>query len=333
MGPIGRRTGFAESTWNDRLSGPTIGLDIGGTNLRGAVVDHNGEVLAERRERSASAWAPLRGHILDVIATLRAEHEVDAVGIGAAGLVDRDGMIRYAPNVAGFLDTPVRAEIEAVVGLPTVVENDANAAAWGELCHGAARGADNALIITLGTGVGGGVISDGRLLTGANGFAGEIGHFTVDVNGPMCACGERGHWEALASGTALGEMARSAAGSGAAPAVLAAADGRLDDVTGVHVSDAARAGAADALAIVERYAEYVALGLIGLANILDPEIVVVSGGLIAEGEMLLGPVRESFAGRIEGTAHRPTPPIVVAELGDAAGTVGAAMLARSLVES
>ncbi|HZJ27311.1 MAG TPA: ROK family protein [Acidimicrobiia bacterium] len=314
------------------MTRPTIGLDIGGTNLRAAVVDRDGVVLTHRREVSAGAWEPMRGHILEVIAALRAEHDVAAVGIGAAGLVDRDGVIRYAPNVPGFLNTPVRSEIEEAIGLPTIVENDANAAAWGELTHGAARGADDALIITLGTGVGGGIVSGGRLLRGANSFGGEIGHFTVDVDGPMCACGEPGHWEALASGTALGRMARDAAAAGTAPAVLAAAGGRVDAVTGIHVSDAARHGAPDALALVTRYAEYVALGLIGLANILDPEIVVVSGGLIAEGEMLLGPVRSSFADRIEGTAYRPTPPIVVAELGDTAGTVGAAMIARSLVQ-
>lgn len=313
------------------MTRPTIGLDIGGTNLRAAVVDHEGVVLTERRERSAGDWAELRGLTVGLIGALRVEHDVAAVGIGAAGLVDGDGVIHYAPNVSGFRNTPVRAEIEAAIGLPTVVENDANAAAWGEFRHGAARGVADALIITLGTGVGGGIISGGQLLRGARGFGGEIGHFTVDPDGPMCACGEPGHWEALASGSALGRMARAAAAAGEAPAVLDAAGGRAGDVSGVHVSDAARAGAPDALALVARYAEYVALGLIGLVNILDPEIVVVSGGLVEEGEMLLGPVRRAFADRIEGSVYRPTPPIVVAQLGDAAGTVGAATLAQELV--
>lgn len=314
------------------MTRPTIGLDIGGTNVRAAVVDHEGVVIAERRESSEGDWAGLRATMVGLIAGLTADHDVAAVGIGAAGLVGGDGVVHYAPNVAGFRDTAVRAEIEAAISLPTLVENDANAAAWGEFRHGAARGVSDVLIITLGTGVGGGIISGGYLLRGANGFGGEIGHFTVDRNGPMCACGEPGHWEAVASGNALGRMARAAAAAGDAPAVLAAADGRADEVTGMQVSEAAQAGAPDALALVERYAGHVALGLVGLVNILDPALIVISGGLVAEGEMLLRPVRRAFADRIEGAAYRPSVPIVVGQLGESAGTIGAATLAHDLVD-
>ncbi len=225
----------------------------------------------------------------------------------------------------------MQAQIAEATGLPTVVDNDANAAAWGELAHGAARGVSDALVITLGTGIGGGIVTDGRVLRGAHGFAAEIGHFTIDPEGPRCACGEIGHWEAMASGTALGHMAREAAVLGDAPSVLKRAGGDPDAVRGTHVSEAARAGATDALALITRYAELVAVGLVGLANILDPQIIVVSGGLVAEGDLLLAPIRTFFDGHVEGAAYRPTPAIVAADLGDRAGTIGAATMARELV--
>jgi glucokinase len=310
----------------------TIGVDIGGTNVRAAVVDATGAELAQEWAPSPSHdWDGIRGQILESVATLRTGHEIAAVGIGAAGLVDREGVIHYAPNVPGFLGTPVQAEIAAATGLPTVVDNDANAAALGELAHGAARGVRDALVITLGTGVGGGIIVDGRVLRGAHGFAAEIGHFTVDPHGPVCACGEPGHWEAVASGNALGRMAREAARLGDAPGVLKIAGGDPDAVVGTHVTEAARAGVADALALLDRYAEAVALGFVGLANILDPEVIVVSGGLVEEGDLLLGPVRAAFDGHIEGSRYRPAPRIVAAELGGRAGTIGAAVMARELV--
>ena len=150
------------------------------------------------------------------------------MGIGAAGMVDLDGMIHYAPNVLGFRKTPVQADVEAAVGLPTVVDNDANVAAYAEVRFGAARGLTDAMVITLGTGIGGGVLVGGHVLRGAHGFAAEVGHFQIDPNGPMCACGERGHWEAMASGNALGAMAQAAATRGDLPSVLLAVDGDVD---------------------------------------------------------------------------------------------------------
>ena len=152
------------------------------------------------------------------------------------------------------------------------------------------------LCITLGTGVGGGIIKHGVVQRGAHGFAAEIGHFQVDPNGPMCACGERGHWEAVASGTALGRLGRERAAAGDAPSVLARVDGVVDAITGVQVGDAAQAGEADALALVHEYARGVAVGLVGLVNILDSELVVISGGLVELGDVLLAPLREFFDG-------------------------------------
>jgi glucokinase len=308
---------------------PTIGMDIGGTNVRGAIVAEDGTVVHEEHRATPHGWDALSATLLEVVATLRAvAPDVDAIGIGIAALVDFDGRIHYAPNIPGLIDLPLRGSLAQATGLPVVVDNDANVAAWGEASFGAAVGVRDCLVITLGTGVGGGIIADGALYRGGHGFAAEIGHFTVDPDGPLCACGERGHWEAIASGTALGRMGREAAAAGEAPRVLAAAGGVAHLVTGRDVTDAVLAGAPDALAILERFADNVALGLAGLANILDPSRIVVSGGLIELGETLLAPVRRSFAGRIEGADLRPTPDIVAATLGERAGVIGAAALAR-----
>jgi glucokinase len=256
--------------------------------------------------------------------------EARALGVGAAGMVDHEGTIHYSPNVPAFLHAPVRARLEESVGIPTVVDNDANVAVVAELVHGAARGCSEVLLITLGTGVGGGIVTRGEVLRGAHGFGAEVGHFQVDPDGPLCACGQRGHWEAVASGTALGALAREWAAAGAAPSVLARAGGVAADITGVVVGDAARDGADDAVAVIGEYARYVGIGLVGLVNIFDPELVVVSGGLVGLGDVLLEPLRAAFDGRIEGAPHRPEVPIVAAELGPRAGVVGAAVLAREL---
>jgi len=308
---------------------PTIGLDVGGTKVLGALVDPAGGILAEHRVPSPDGWDALAGAMLDLIGTLR-EADVSAVGIGAAGMVDHDGVIHYAPNIPGFRNVAVRATIADATGLSVVVDNDANAAAWGEVVHGAARGARDALVITLGTGIGGGIIADGGVYRGAHGFAAEIGHFTVDSDGPVCACGARGHWEAMASGTALGRMGRDAAAAGAAPSVLREAGGDPAAVNSHHVGEAVLAGEPDAVALLERYADYVAMGLAALCNILDPGVIVVSGGLVALGEALLAPVRRSLVSYIEGGTLRPVPDVVLATLGERAGVIGAAALAREL---
>ena len=309
-----------------------IGLDIGGTKVLGAIVDDAGAVVEEHRVPSPTGtWAGLLAAIVDTVGELRARRgDIACVGIGAAGMVDLDGTIHYAPNVPAFRTTAVRADVEVSIGLPTVVDNDANVAAYAEARFGAARGMKDALVITLGTGIGGGVIVNGQVLRGAHGFAAEVGHFQIDPKGPMCACGERGHWEAMASGSALGEMAQAAARRGELAAVLVAAGGDPEAIRGPHVSAAGHAGDADALALIDQYAFNVAIGLVGLANIFDPGVVAIAGGLVNDGELFLGPIRRHFLGHVEGSVHRPTPDIVPATLGERAGVIGAAILALDL---
>lgn len=309
----------------------TCGVDVGGTNVRVATVDGDGTLLAEERAPTPPGWQAVVATVGELCGRVAGATAPVAVGVGTAGLVDRDGVVHYAPNLPDFIHVPFGAALRDVLGAPVIVDNDANAAAWGEVCHGAARGLRDVLVITLGTGVGGGIVANGEIYRGAHGFAAEVGHFQTDQHGPPCACGQVGHWEASASGSALGRMGRERAAMGALPSALERAGGDAGKVTGVVVGDAAQAGAPDALAVVAAYAERVAVGIAGLANILDPARIVVSGGLVELGEVLLAPLRASVRGRLEGAAFRPEIDVVAAELGERAGMIGAAALARRLV--
>ena len=311
------------------MTAQTIGLDIGGTKMLGVVATADGTVVAEDREESPEGFADIVDSAATMIAGLRsrATADVAAVGIGIAGLVDGRGVLRYGPNLPGVIDAPVREALATRTGLPIVVDNDANAAGRGEVRFGAAKGTLDALLVTLGTGIGGAIVLGGAVVRGAHGFAAEIGHFTVDPNGPVCACGERGHWESFASGSALGRMAREHIEGGGGAAILAAAGGDHHAVNGHHVGAAAAAGDAEALAVLDEYADYVALGLSALANILDPEIIVIGGGLVTLGDLLFEPLRAAFLAHIEAPEHRPKVPIVPATLGERAGAIGAADLA------
>lgn len=308
-------------------AGPTVGIDIGGTKALGVRLAPDGAVLAERRaETPAASFEAIVATAAELADAL--DDDGSPLGIGVAGYVDRAGVVRTSPNLSGLVDAPLREALAAASGRRVVVDNDANAAAVGEAAFGAATGAGDVLLVTLGTGIGGGLVLGGSLYRGANGGAGEIGHFTVDPSGPMCACGEPGHWEALASGTAFGALGRERALAGSAPGLVARTGGDAGAVTGETVGEAAAAGDADAIAVVVEYAERVAIGLAGLAAILDPATVVIGGGVCALGEILLTPLRAAFLDHVEGGDRRPAVRIVGASLGPRAGAIGAAVLAR-----
>jgi len=308
----------------------TFGVDLGGTNLRVGVVDDDGTIAAQRRAATPVALDDIVASIVSDVEELgSARPDAVGLGVGAAGMVDRDGAIHYSPNITAFRRAPLAALLADALAMEVHVDNDANVAALGELVHGAARGCSDVVLVTLGTGVGGGIIVNGAVLRGGHGFGAEVGHFQIDPDGPQCACGERGHWEAMASGTALGALGRAQAAAGDLPDVLARAGGVVDAIDGMLVGDAAQDGDPSALAVLRAYAHHVAIGLVGLVNVFDPELVVISGGLVELGDVLLDPIREAFAGRIEGAAFRPDVPIVAAALGGDAGLVGAAALARS----
>ena len=310
----------------------TAGVDIGGTKLLAVAATEDGKVVAERRQPTAAGPDAVLGATAAVVGDLlAAEPGIAAVGVGLPGLVDLNGAVHYAPNLPGFVGVDARARLAATCAVPVVVDNDANVAALGEVLHGAGRGRREVLVVTLGTGIGGGLVINGEVHRGGYGMAAEIGHFTVDRDGPPCACGERGHWEALGSGTALGRRAREWAARGDAPHVLARAGGVVEVITGHEAGLSALAGEADGLAILAEHGADVALGLGGLVNIFDPELIVIGGGLVHLGEALLAPIRAALPAHVEAATLRTIPPVVAAALGEQAGAVGAAALARNLV--
>jgi len=314
------------------MSAVTVGIDLGGTKCLGVALSSEGEVLAEHRVPTPVGEDAVLDAIVAVADGLRQRVEgVVAVGVGAPGLVDRSGVLRFAPNLSGVRDFALRDSLAQRLDLPVQVENDATSAAWAERQVGAARGLDDVVLVTLGTGIGGGIVAAGVLQRGAHGFAGEVGHMVVDPDGPECPCGQRGCWERYASGSGLGRLCRDAAVAGRAGHVVDLAGGDPEAVRGEHVTAAALDGDAEAIAVIDRFAWWVALGLANLANIFDPAVFVVGGGLVDMGDLLFTPLRASFDGLVLGAQYRPKVTIVQAALGDHAGAVGAGLLAREVL--
>lgn len=251
---------------------------------------------------------------------------VGSVGIGLPGLVDRDGVLRFGPHLPGLVDVPVGAVVAERLGLAVSVGNDAECATLAEFLCGAGRGVGELLLVTLGTGIGGGLVMRGSPYIGAGGFAAEVGHMVVDSSGPRCACGRSGCWEVFASGSALDRRARGAALEGGLRAAVRLAGGDPSAVTGRHLADAALAGDAEARELIDEFSESVALGLGNLVNVLDPGLVVIGGGLSRLGSLLVDPVRRRLARHSIG-GERRTPEVVPAALGPDAGAIGAALLA------
>ena len=308
-----------------------VGFDIGGTNVRAVAVDASGEVRdAASRSRPAGV-DPLVETVVaefEELAT-RSAAPIGRLGIGCAGLVDRAGVVRTSPNIPSLVDVPLRALIEEQLDLPVMVENDATTACWAETVVGAARGRRDVLFVGIGTGIGGCHVLDGAIRRGTSGFAGEIGHMVVDPGGPPCPCGRHGCWEQLASGTALGRMAREAVDAGRAPSILERAGGDPTAVVGEHVTELFLQGDPLAAMLVEKLAGWIGLGTANLVNVLDPEIVVFGGGLAEVGPDLIDEIRAGVAANLHGGYGRPDLEIVGASLGGDAGAIGAALLAAT----
>jgi glucokinase len=305
------------------------GIDLGGTKILGVAVDPEDptHVLAEARVLTPRGAEP----VVEALAAVaeRLQDEVGpfrAVGVGAAGLVDRSGVLRHGPNLPGVADLDVAGSLGGRLGVPVAVDNDATCATWAEARIGAAAGARHAVLVTLGTGIGGGIIAEGRRMRGAYGFAGEPGHMCVDPQGPRCPCGRRGCWERFASGSGLARLARDAAFAGRIPGVVALAGGDAEDVRGEHVTRAAATGDSGAIGVMDDFGWWVALGVAALVNVLDPEVVVIGGGLVAAGDLLLVPTRAAYRDLVLAPSHRPPVEIRAAALGERAGAVGAALL-------
>ncbi len=309
----------------------SIGIDVGGTKIAGGVVDEAGTILAEARvESPADDTSRIEQTIVSLVQDLRAQHTVDTVGVGMAGYIDSGrSVVMFTPNLA-LRDVPLRADLEATLGLPVVVENDANAAAWGEFAFGAGTDVDDLLLLTVGTGVGGGIVIDGQLLRGAFGVAAEVGHLRMVPGGHPCGCGNRGCFEQYASGSALVRNARQRAvgGSPESRPLVERAGGDPAAITGPMVTAVAGEGDPFCVDLLAELGRWLGEGIAALATVLDPAVTVIGGGVSQAGDLLVAPARAAFLGEVIAPGHRPVQEIRTARLGNRAGIIGAADLAR-----
>ena len=315
------------------MASNTIGIDVGGTKVLGGVVSATGEILATaRRDTPREGGRALTQAIADVANELGQEFESEAIGVSAAGFISSDRKtILATPNIAGWNGVDLDNELTEILGKRIVLENDANAAAWGEAKFGAGIGKKNVLLLTIGTGIGGGIIADGKLHRGAFGIAAEIGHIRVVPDGLLCGCGAKGCFEQYGSGSALMRHTREliAEDASAGKALLSRGDGTIDGLTGASITEAARAGDSVALAAFARTGDWLGAGIASLSVVLDPECVIIGGGVVDAGELLLKPIREGVARYMPFAGKHPYPEIIAATLGNEAGLVGVADLARS----
>ena len=310
----------------------TVGVDIGGTKVLAAVVDSDGQVLAqERRPTEGHDVRRVEDTIVELVGELGARYDVAAVGIGAAGFVDvTRTVVMFSPHL-NWRREPLRARVAERVRIPVVVDNDANTMALAECRFGAARGHRFVLCITLGTGIGGALVLDNRVYRGANGMAGEFGHIQVVPDGHRCECGNRGCWEQYASGNALVRDARELmrASSPMAQHLRSVAGGDAGALDGPEITEAARGGDPLSVELIADVGRWLGVGLAGMTAAFDPGCIVIGGGLSAAGDLLLGPTRQAFSRSLTGRGHREEPVIVQAALGPNAGVIGAADMARS----
>jgi glucokinase len=308
----------------------TIGLDIGGTKISGGVIDSNGVILARgRRDTPARDPAAILQEAVSLIRELSLEHKIRAVGVACAGFIDRSGStVLFAPNLA-WRDEPFKQHLESVLHLPAILDNDANAATWGEFRFGAATEADDMVLLTVGTGIGGGIVVDGVLMHGAFGVAAELGHMRVVPGGIRCGCGNRGCWEQYASGSALVREARELVVSGSPHAARLGelCGGDPAALSGPDVTRAAVEGDPAAVELLADLGTWIGEGLASVAAILDPELIVLGGGVAEAGALLIDPALGAFRRQLTGRGHRPEARFAVASLGNDAGMIGAADLA------
>lgn len=280
------------------------GIDVGGTKCLGVVINELGEVTRSVREAT-----PMVKDLVDLLVKIVNELGVhDTLGVGVPGLITPQGVVRASPNLKGATELPLRADLESRLGKRVWVDNDATSACLAEWQYGAARGCSDMWMVTLGTGIGGGLVSGGVLQYGAHGFAGEIGHMVVDPNGPLCPCGRRGCWERYASGSGLAYLAGGEAGE--------------------SVVQRAMNHEPDALIVLDEFAKWIALGLANLTNLTDPSCIVLGGGLVTSSEILMPAVRRWFAEMLYSSTQRSHPELRRAQLGEHAGAIGAALLPR-----
>jgi glucokinase len=314
-------------------TGVTIGVDIGGTKIAAGVVDAQGSILrTARRPTPRNDAGAVLSEVGEVVNELQAEVDgtIVGVGVGVAGGVDQSrSLVYFAPNLA-WSQVPVRAVVEAATGLPVVVENDGAAAAWAETRFGAGVGLQHVVMVTVGTGIGGGIVVAGQVMRGAHGVAAEIGHLNAVPGGRLCGCGRKGCWEQYASGNALVREARELAADRRPEAgiLLELGDGTPEGVQGAHITAAAQRGDPIAMEAFSNVGTWLGRGLADLTAVVDPDAFVIGGGVSDAGDLLLVSAQRTLSNSVFGGDNRPQPRLLLARLGNDAGIVGAADLAR-----
>lgn len=312
-----------------------LGIDIGGTNIACGIVNDNCEIIARSKVKT-NAPRPYGEILADIIrgAKLACEEagislsELDSVGIGCPGTCNQDtGAVEYSNNL-GFVNVPLRPDVEKALGVKTFLGNDADAAAYGEYCAGAAKGAENAVVITLGTGVGSGIIIGGKIYSGSNFAGGEIGHTVISVDGRPCTCGRKGCFEAYSSATGLVNITRDYAEKYPASlmAKLIKQDGRISARTAYA---AMKQGDEAGRIVTDEYVKYLAVGIANVINIFQPDVLCIGGGVCNEGDTLLVPLKKAVKEQVYSKNSAKNTEIVICSLGNDAGIIGAAMLHRS----
>lgn len=311
---------------------PRIGIDVGGTKCLGVVC--RGEDILVRVERPTPIGTRA---LIDTIVALVHDleqrsrtlvppgTELPPVGIGLPGLVTRSGVLRAAPNLVDVVELEAKRVLEERMGRTVWLDNDATCALVAEWLVGAGVGCDELVMVTIGTGIGAGIVSNGSLVRGANGFAGELGHMYVDPQGPPCPCGRSGCWERYASGSGLAFLARRAIAVGDGGDFVRHA-GSANEVRGEDVADLAAQGSGQARAVLDEFARWVAVGLANVVNILDPQCIVLGGGAARMGDLLAEPVRKCLKELLYAADHRPIPEVAIARFGESAGAIGAGLL-------
>lgn len=306
----------------------SIGIDLGGTKGFFGVVDENGMLCEVTKIAAPNNWDDMKTATRELVRSYQNIYDdIAGVGFGVPGLIGTDGYAYYSPNFPSLnKGVCVVDEVSELLSMPVVIDNDNNCAGYAEVRYGAAQDSRVCVSIGLGTGIGGALLIDGAIFHGAHGFAGDFGHMTIDINGPVCACSKLGCYEAIASGSALGRIAREYVQAiGCDPLLVAA--GTLETITGVHVGQVAAKGDKDARAILDIYAHNIARGLASITESLDPDTIVIAGGVVELGDLLFEPLKRHFISDTQGDDSRPRPKIVPAHFGEKAGVIGAGALA------
>ena len=313
---------------------PVLAIDLGGTKIIAAITSTEGQIMAREYCLTLANKGPqsVINRILSTVDRLLGlrnigSSQLDSISVAAAGAIDSEkGLVTSSPNLPGWHDIPLRDIMKEKYGIDTFLINDASAAALGEHHFGAGKGVNNLIYLTVSTGIGGGIIINGKLYSGSSSSAGEIGHMTIDVNGPRCNCGNIGCWEMLASGTAVAKEAIRRISQGEKSSLTKIMEGKIESITAEKVSMAAQSGDSLAMEVISKVATYLGVGMVNLVNIFNPEMIIVGGGMSKMGDLLLEPARQVVRERSFQLSARAVR-IVPAQLGEDAGVLGVAIFA------